>query len=205
MDRTQHWNAVYAGREEGQASWFEAAPELSLRLLAAAGLGGETAVVDIGGGEARLVDALLARGVRRLTVLDISGEALRRAQARLGKAAAEAVSWIEADVAGAWRLPPVDLWHDRAVFHFLTRPEERAAYRGHLLETLQPGGGAVIATFALEGPERCSGLPVARYSPATLAQELGPELRLVEALEHVHHTPTGAAQAFQYSRFIRLG
>ena len=204
MDRTQHWNAVYTGQDEGRASWFEAAPEPSLRLLAAAGLGVETSLVDVGGGDARLVDALLARGLRHLAVLDLSGTALRRAQARLG-VAAKAVTWIESDVTGAWSLPPVDIWHDRAVFHFLTTPEERAAYRTHLLETLKPAGGAVIATFAREGPERCSGLPVVRYSPATLAAELGQGLRLVESLGHVHHTPAGATQAFQYSRFLRVG
>ncbi|HVA62714.1 MAG TPA: class I SAM-dependent methyltransferase [Terriglobales bacterium] len=204
MDRTQHWNTVYTGKDEGQASWFEASSEPSLRLLAAAGLGVETSLVDIGGGDARLVDALLARGLRHLAVLDLSGAALRRAQARLGSAA-EAVTWVESDVTGAWSLPPVDIWHDRAVFHFLTAPEDRAAYRAHLLATLKPGGAAVIATFALGGPERCSGLPVARYSPATLATELGPGFRLVESLAHLHHTPTGAAQALQYSRFLRLG
>lgn len=204
MDRAQHWNAVYAGKDEGQASWFEASPEPSLRLLAAGGLGVETSVVDIGGGDAQLVDALLARGLRHLAVLDFSGAALRRAQARLGAAAA-AVTWIEADVTGVWSLPPLDIWHDRAVFHFLATPEERAAYRAHLLETLKPGGAAILATFALEGPERCSGLPVVRYSPATLAAEFGAGFRLVESVSHRHITPGGQAQAFHYSRFIRLG
>jgi SAM-dependent methyltransferase len=157
-------------------------------------------VIDIGGGDSRLVDHLIARGVRCVTIVDISGAALRRAAARLPGAP---VTWIEADVTGPWTAPPVDLWHDRAVFHFLTDAADRSRYREHLLNILKPGGQAVFATFALDGPSKCSGLPVMRYSAATLSAELGPKFRLVETLDDEHRTPGGGVQRFCYGRFIR--
>jgi len=135
-----------------------------------------------------------------VTVVDISGAALRRAAARLPGAP---VTWIEADVTGPWTAPPVDLWHDRAVFHFLTEAQDRSRYLDHVLNILKPGGQAVFATFALDGPSRCSGLPVMRYSAATLSAELGPTFRLVETLDDEHRTPSGGVQRFCYSRFIR--
>lgn len=157
-------------------------------------------MIDIGGGDSRLVDHLIARGVHCVTVVDISGAALRRAAARLPGAP---VTWIEADVTGPWTAPPVDLWHDRAVFHFLTEAPDRGRYREHLLRILKPGGQAVFATFALDGPSKCSGLPVMRYSAATLSAELGPQFRLVETLDDAHRTPSGGVQKFCYGRFIR--
>jgi SAM-dependent methyltransferase len=202
MDRSAHWNTVYTTKGEGEVSWFEAAPEVSLRLMEAAGLSATTCVLDVGGGESRLVDALIARGLRCLAVLDVSRAALDRARARLG-ADASIPTWIGADVAGDWSLAPVDIWHDRAVFHFLVDAADRAQYSARLRRTLQPGGTAIVATFAPDGPERCSGLPIVRYSPETLTSELGPGLTLVEAVRHVHTTPWGATQAFQYSRFRR--
>ncbi len=201
MDRRQHWDAVYTTKAEEQVSWFEPAPEFSLRLIEEAGLSSESRVIDIGGGESRLVDALVARGVRGVTVLDVSQAAIDRVRARLGAAAAR-VTWIVADVTGPWTVAPVDVWHDRAVFHFLTDPEERSRYLEHLTRTLKVGGTAIIATFALDGPERCSGLPVARYSPEGLADELGPAFTRVHSEVHAHRTPSGALQAFQYSRFL---
>jgi hypothetical protein len=146
------------------------------------------------------VDYLLGRGVRCVTVLDISGAALRRAQDRLPGAP---VRWIQSDVAGDWSAAPADFWHDRAVFHFLTDAADRARYKEHLTAILKPGGQAIIATFALEGPHKCSGLPVVRYSGEALAAELGSEFRLVEAVQELHHTPTGVVQPFCYSRFVK--
>jgi methyltransferase family protein len=154
-------------------------------------------VIDIGGGASRLVDRLLDRGVRCLTVLDISGAALARAWSRLPDAP---VTWIEADVTGPWTAVPADLWHDRAVFHFLTEPADRARYLDRLTEVLKPAGQAVIATFALEGPPRCSGLPVVRYSPDTLAAELGTSFQLEDAMRESHATPAGGTQEFWYCR-----
>ncbi len=202
MERQTHWNTVYTTKGEEQVSWFEALPELSLELMQAAGLTADTCVLDVGGGDSRLVDALAARGLDCLAVLDISGAALHRAQARLG-ARASVPTWIEADVAGDWSLEPMDIWHDRAVFHFLTEPADRTRYVEHLHQTLKPGGTAIVATFALDGPEKCSGLPVVRYDPDVLAETLGSDLTLVETRRHVHTTPWGATQSFQYCRLHR--
>jgi len=133
-------------------------------------------------------------------VLDVSRRALERAQARLGDKAA-AVTWIEADVTGTWTAAPVDFWHDRAVFHFLTDAEDRRRYVAHLRQTLKPSGRAVLATFSLDGPEKCSGLPVVRYSPESLAAELGPAFTLTGAARERHQTPKGAVQDFTFAVF----
>ena len=202
MERQAHWNGVYATRGERDVSWFEALPAVSLELLDAAGLSADTCVLDVGGGDSRLVDHLAARGLDCLAVLDVSGAALERARTRLGPAASTPI-WIEADVAGDWSLEPMDIWHDRAVFHFLTTAGERERYVAHMRAVLKPGGAAVVATFAPDGPQTCSGLPVSRYAPEELAQTFGPPFRLVEARHHIHATPWGTAQPFQYSRFVR--
>jgi SAM-dependent methyltransferase len=159
-------------------------------------------VIDIGGGDSRFVDVLLARGCQCLTVLDISSAALTRAKARLGPAQ-NRVTWLEADVIGAWPVPQVDVWHDRAVFHFFTDDADRAAYLAHLRRGLREGGTLILATFAPDGPEKCSGLPVVRYSPETLRAVLGPEFRLLESIEEAHPTPWNTRQAFSYTRWVR--
>jgi ubiquinone/menaquinone biosynthesis C-methylase UbiE len=201
-DPRRHWERVYVEKAEQEVSWFQEVPAISMRLVAATGVGPDARIVDVGGGASRLVDALLVDGYGRLTVLDLAAPALERARQRLGSRAAS-VSWVAADVT-SWRPDGTfDVWHDRAVFHFLVRPEERAAYRSALLRALRAGGHAIVATFAADGPERCSGLPVARYDPDALAVELGPELRLVESLREEHRTPGGKVQRFQYSRFVR--
>jgi SAM-dependent methyltransferase len=148
------------------------------------------------------VDHLVARGLRCVTVLDVSGAALARAQARLGEQAAQ-VNWIEADVTDPWAMPPVDIWHDRAVFHFLTEAEDRTRYVAHVRDTVKPGGAVIIGTFALDGPERCSGLPVRRYDAAGIGAELGDMFTLMETIGDAHRTPGGTVQSFSYSRFVR--
>lgn len=158
-------------------------------------------MIDVGGGDSRLVDHLLARGVECITVLDVSGEALRRARSRLPDAP---VRWIEADATGDWNAMPVDLWHDRATFHFLTDPTERGRYAERLRAILKVGGQAIIATFAPDGPLTCSGLPVMRYLPQMLAAELGASFRLEEGVRDAHRTPFGTTQAFWYSRLLRV-
>lgn len=160
-------------------------------------------MLDVGSGDSRIVDALTARGLDCLAVLDVSGAALERAKTRLGPAASIPL-WTESDVADDWSLKPTDIWHDRAVFHFLTAPEDRARYRQHLVETLKPGGAAVVATFALDGPETCSGLSVVRYSPETRSKQLGDDLERVDTASHAHTTPWGATQSFQCCRFTRI-
>lgn len=202
MRRREHWERVYQTKREQDVSWFESLPSVSLDMLEASGLTRETCVLDVGGGDSRLVDHLAARGMDCLAVLDVSGAALKRAQSRLGEAAAVPV-WIEADVTGDWNLKAMDIWHDRAVFHFLTTPEDQARYLGRLRAVLKVRGSAIIATFAPDGPEKCSGLPVARYSPASLAERLGTGFTLAASRRHVHETPWGTTQPFQYSRFIR--
>lgn len=202
MTRKAHWNTIYDSKSERDVSWFETFPDVSLRLMEAAGLNSETCVIDVGGGDSRLVDVLAARRLDCIAVLDVAGAALDRARTRLG-VNASIPTWIEADVAGEWSLKPMDIWHDRAVFHFLTDPQDRTRYVDHLRRTLKVGGNAIVATFALDGPEKCSGLPVVRYSPEALSQELGPDLSLVQVVAHIHTTPWGARQSFQYSRFVR--
>jgi SAM-dependent methyltransferase len=203
MHPQDHWNAIYRAKGEQGVSWFEGLPAVSLELLEHAGLTSETCVVDVGGGESRLVDALLAKGLECLAVLDVSATALDHAQARIG-AAARTVVWLQADVTGPWSLKPMDIWHDRAVFHFLIDPAARSSYVRHLRKTLNPKGGVIIATFAPDGPDRCSGLPVMRYSPDSLADELGAGFELMESRPHRHVTPWGDVQSFQYSRFRRI-
>jgi uridine phosphorylase len=203
LNRRSHWDRVYA-KGERDVSWYETVPAISIQMMEAAGVGPDTCVVDIGGGDSRLIDQLVARGLDCLAVLDVSAAALHRAQARLG-ASASVPRWIEADVTAEWSLDRMDIWHDRAVFHFLTEPADRTRYVEHLRNTLTPTGSAIIATFAEDGPEQCSGLPVRRYSPHSLATELGPEFVLREARPHQHVTPWGTAQSFQYSRFTRAG
>jgi trans-aconitate methyltransferase len=159
-------------------------------------------IVDVGGGASTLVDCLLERGFRRLTVVDISDAALDAARGRLGARAGE-VNWVVGDVRGLHLPRPVALWHDRAVFHFLTRKTDQDAYLSCLLENLRPGGHAILATFGPEGPEKCSGLPVERYDARKLSDRLGARFELLRSLEKIHATPSGAIQQFTYCLFRR--
>jgi len=202
LSRQAHWQNVYSTRGEREVSWFQERPAVSLDLIRAAGATPASSVIDIGGGASRLVDALLADGFGAVTVLDISEAALSAARQRLGSKAA-AVTWIVADVT-AWEPTQVyDLWHDRAVLHFLTDAADRAAYVARLGKALRPGGHAVIGTFALDGPERCSGLPVVRYDGKGLADLLGPNFMLIDTRTDAHQTPMGGVQRFQFSLFRR--
>lgn len=202
-DGQAHWDTVYGLRSEDELTWFEATPSVSLELVRAHLHRGE-AFIDIGGGASRLVDALLADGFGPLAVLDLSGAALAVSRQRLG-AMADQVTWIEADIT-RWK-PDRDyaLWHDRAVFHFLTDEQDRAGYVRAMSRALRPGGIAIIATFAEDGPERCSGLPVVRYAPEDLATEierLAPgRFEPILAKRHPHVTPKGNRQSFQFSVF----
>ena len=198
-----HWQRVYGAKAEDEVSWFQAHPSTSLRLVAASGVRPDARAVDIGGGASRLVDALLDAGFRNLTVLDIADIPLDKARRRLGPRAS-AVTWVPADVRSWEPGTPFDLWHDRAVFHFMTRPEDREAYLATMRKALSPGGQVIIGTFSTAGPEQCSGLPVTRYEPDTLATVLGAAFRLVESVREEHVTPTRKVQCFQFSRFVRV-
>lgn len=201
----EHWNGVYDARSEDELTWFEATPALSLELLRAHLHPGEP-FIDIGAGASRLVDVLLEEGYGPLTVLDLSGAALAVSRQRLGSQG-EDIAWIEADITKWEPDRTYAVWHDRAVFHFLTGAEDRTGYARALSAALRPGGIAIIATFADDGPEKCSGLPVVRYAPEALGQELERLLpgrfETLDARRHMHITPKGNRQSFQYSVFRR--
>ncbi len=203
MSLESHWNHIYSTKQADEVSWYQPEPTVSLRLIDGLALPPDSGVIDIGGGDSRFVDHLLARGFDRVSVLDISGGALARAKARLG-AAQHRVTWIEADVTEARQSRSVGLWHDRAVFHFLTEAGDRASYLAHLRRTVEPKGHVIMATFALDGPRKCSGLPVQRYSAETLGAEFGPEFVLEETVDDAHPTPFGSEQSFCYSHFRRV-
>jgi SAM-dependent methyltransferase len=193
----EHWEQVYARHPAESKSWFQVRPGVSLRLIEEAAPGKDAAIIDVGGGASTLVDHLADDGYEDLTVLDISATALRTSRARLGNPL-PGVQWIECDVLRFEPERRYDLWHDRALFHFMTQERQRAAYRDVLHRALAPGGRAVIATFAMDGPERCSGLPVRRYDGERLLEALGEDfiLRAEEPEEHL--TPGGELQAFTY-------
>jgi len=196
--RQAHWEGVYTRKGEHEVSWFQENPAPSLDLIAQVGATAASAVIDIGGGASRLVDNRLGRGFQDVAVLDLSEAALEAAKARLGTRAGQ-VHWIVAD-ATVWEpLRAYDIWHDRAAFHFLTEDRDRVAYVERLERGLKLGGYAIIATFALDGPERCSGLPVVRYDAASLGRTLGRAFQLVDTRRHAHATPWGSDQSFQFS------
>ena len=196
--RDEHWQRIYREKGEQQTSWFRPHLDESLRRIDALPIGAGDAAIDVGAGRSTLVDDLLARGWRDLTVLDLAPAALAAARARLGADAAQ-VRWIAGDVAQA-DLPAAHyaLWHDRAVFHFLTDAAERARYVEQAARAVRQGGYAVIATFAPDGPERCSGLPVTRYDADALGAEFAPAFVRIDAGRDLHRTPWDAEQAFTY-------
>ena len=202
LQRHDHWQTVFRSKGERDVSWFQERPDVSLEMIAATGVGREAAIVDIGGGASRLVDALVAEGFAHVSVLDISEAALETVRARLGGQGAN-VQWIVADVTRWQPAQSYDVWHDRAAFHFLTSADDRAAYGEGVRQAVRPGGHVIIATFALDGPERCSGLPVMRHDAASIGVVLGPAFQLIESRRHDHRTPGGAVQRFQFSRFQR--
>ena len=195
-DRRGHWDRRYEAGAE-RVSWFERAPRASLEMIALTGAGPGASVLDVGGGAAPLAGALLEGGFADVTVLDVSEEALRAARDALGPRAAR-VRWIPADVLGWTPGRRYDLWHDRAVFHFLVDPAERARYVAAALTAVGPGGHLVIGAFSEDGPQTCSGLPVARYDAGALAAAFGPGLEPVAARRREHRTPGGAVQAFTW-------
>jgi SAM-dependent methyltransferase len=197
-----HWDETYATKDETRVSWYQPRPEQSLALIMAAEPP-TASVIDVGGGASRLADSLLADGYRDVTVLDISAVALERSKARLGILAGK-ITWIAADITHWKPARTWNVWHDRAVFHFLTNAAAQDAYIEALKQGTVPGSAVIMATFALAGPERCSGLPVQRYSPASLAARLGTDFRLYAEREEMHPTPFGTQQAFTYAALRRI-
>jgi 2-polyprenyl-3-methyl-5-hydroxy-6-metoxy-1,4-benzoquinol methylase len=198
MHHKEHWNRVYSDKATESVSWFQHEATQSLHFIEATGVPLTAAIIDVGGGSSTLTDSLLAAGYRNLTVLDLSSAALAVTRTRLGERSAS-VNWIEADITQV-ELPlhAYDVWHDRAVFHFLITPEAREAYVSALLRALKPGGHVIIATFAEDGPTECSGLPVIRYRAEELHAELGPPFELIRHEHEDHYTPFGTTQKFVY-------
>lgn len=198
MDPKTHWDKVYQTKPATEVSWYRPHLEVSLQLIEEAAPDHAARIIDVGGGESTLVDDLLGRGYRDLTVLDISATALTVAKERVGTSAA-CVRWLCGDVTKI-ELPRqrYDVWHDRAVFHFLTDANDRAAYVRQVAHAVKPGGHVIVATFGPEGPTRCSGLDVVRYDPDALHDQFGPGFRLVRHLTELHRTPAGAIQQFTY-------
>lgn len=205
MQSRDHWEKVYNTKATDAVSWFQPHADVSLDLIKATGTGRDAAIIDVGGGASTLVDDLLANGYTDLSVLDLSASALAAARIRLGTRAAD-VKWIEADITRA-ELPAnrYDIWHDRAVFHFLTAPEDRAAYVQAVFDSVKPGGHVIVATFAEDGPDKCSGLPVMRYRADQLHHEFGESFALLRHRKEAHHTPSGTVQQFVYCYCRRTG
>lgn len=204
LDRKAHWERVYGSKGEAEVSWYQQDPRLSLELIESVAPDRRGRIVDVGGGASVLVDRLLDLPFERIAVLDISEAALDRARSRLGERAGR-VEWIVADVTESPELGAFDVWHDRAVFHFLTAAEDRRKYVELARRTVPEGGHLIVATFAGGGPKRCSDLEVCRYDARSLAAELGEGFALVRDATEVHTTPRGAAQEFTYGVFRRTG
>ena len=203
LERQAHWQNVYQTKDEQTVSWFQERPDISLDLIHATGVDTGAPIIDIGGGASRLVDALISEGFNAVSVLDLSEKALETSKARLGAEGAQ-VQWIVADITRWQPSQTYDVWHDRAALHFLTDPKDRAAYVEHVLKAVRFGGHVIVGTFAPDGPERCSGLPVVRHDAASLGELLGSSFALADTRRHDHQTPSGAIQKFQFSRFQRV-
>lgn len=198
MSQRDHWEGVYRGKQASEVSWYQPEAKVSLELIRKVAPDLNAEVIDVGGGASTLADGLLDAGYRHVTVLDIAGASLAIARNRLGERASN-VAWVETDILTTG-LPGggYDVWHDRAVFHFLTDPADRARYVEKTRESVKPGGHVIVASFAPDGPTKCSGLEVVRYSPDTMHAQFGEGFRLLDSVREEHHTPSGTTQAFVY-------
>jgi SAM-dependent methyltransferase len=201
-ERQAHWEKVYADKSPLEVSWYQKAPTLSLQLVRSSGVSRDEWLIDVGGGASQLVDSLLDDGYRHVAVLDIALTALEFAKSRLGEKA-HVVEWLQADITEFQPMHGYTLWHDRAVFHFLTAAADRRRYVEVLRRAVPVGGQVIIGTFALGGPERCSGLDIVQYDAAKLGKELGAGFELQEQADEVHTTPAGKEQKFSFFRFLR--
>jgi 2-polyprenyl-3-methyl-5-hydroxy-6-metoxy-1,4-benzoquinol methylase len=197
-DLKAHWEKIFGRKSSSEVSWYKPHLNISLQLIERSGIDKSASIIDIGGGDSALVDDLLEAGYANVTVLDISQAALDRARMRLGDRAGT-VTWLNTDITQA-ELPAksYDLWHDRAMLHFLINPDARSAYINLCKQAVKPGGSIIIATFADDGPEQCSGLPTMRYSSEELQQQFGSSFHLIEIVPEMHITPHGKQQSFVY-------
>jgi len=198
MNKKTHWETVYETKSDREVSWFREHLDNSLRMILNTQVGKEAAIIDVGGGSSTLVDDLLENGFSDVSVLDISAAALQKSQMRLGKNAVK-IKWIEADITEV-SLPEnhYDVWHDRAVFHFLTDENDRRKYVGLVMRSLKVGGHIIVASFGFGGPEKCSGLDVVQYTPDSMHNEFGDEFKLVSSFNETHETPFNTTQEFIY-------
>ena len=203
MTVKEHWEQVYSTRMVDKLGWYKPRLDLSLEWISDIGLGAGEPIIDVGGGASTLIDDLVDEGFESLTVLDISESALEASKKRLGRQA-DLVMWLCGDIT-TYTMPEkrFALWHDRAMFHFLTDPAQQEAYRANLLRALRPGGHAIIACFAPEAPPKCSGLPVQRYDSASIADRFGDGIELVKEKNELHITPGGVEQMYVFSLFRR--
>jgi 2-polyprenyl-3-methyl-5-hydroxy-6-metoxy-1,4-benzoquinol methylase len=198
MDVRTHWEKIYSTKAPDQVSWYRPHLETSLALVKRAAADRTASIIDVGGGESTLVDDLVEQGFQNITVLDVSQAAIDVNKTRLGERA-KRVQWIVADITQAeLKRQAYDVWHDRAVFHFLIAPEQRSAYVGHVAHSVKPGGHVIVSTFGPEGPTKCSGLDVVRYDADSLHDEFGARFRLIESSKEMHRTPFGTTQQFLY-------
>jgi ubiquinone/menaquinone biosynthesis C-methylase UbiE len=201
--RKEHWERVYNKNKTDQLGWYQDYPEMSLKLIADTGVGVDRHIIDIGGGTSKLAGILLDQGYGRLTVLDISGSSIEKAKLQLGEKSNQ-ITWIEADVTKFDFSESFDVWHDRAVFHFLTNFVDRRRYVNALYQALKLGGHLIISTFGLEGPPKCCRLNVVRYSAETLHKVFGDNFAMLESFDEVHHTPSGVRQNFIYCLLTKI-
>jgi len=204
MEKTEYWENVYQTKNSTEVSWYEPDPKQSLDLILQVAGDSRGRVVDVGGGQSFLVDRLLDAGFEHVSVLDISQTAIDATKARLGQRASQ-VEWIVEDITKRDAIGEFDVWHDRAVFHFITDQDDRRHYVELLKRSLPIGGHFVVGTFAKGGPDKCSGLPICQYDAATMQAELGPSFEPVECSEYLHTTPTGKPQQFFFGVFIHVG
>ena len=204
MNHNKHWEQTYSSNQTEALGWYTPHLQTSLSWIQELGLDANAPIIDVGGGTSTLVDDLLEAGQRSITVLDISDKALSLARARLGEKA-KLVKWLEGNITSL-DLPAqyYELWHDRAVFHFLTEPEQQEKYRERLLNALKPGGHLIIGTFTTEAPPKCSGLPVQRYNQEQLENTLGGEFELMRHNKALHITPGGVEQMYLYCHFRKI-
>jgi 2-polyprenyl-3-methyl-5-hydroxy-6-metoxy-1,4-benzoquinol methylase len=202
QNRKDHWERIYQKHSPTEVGWYQSYPERSLKLIYNTGADTDSSIIDVGGGTSTLAKHLLEKGYEKLAVLDISGNSIERAKSQLDEKSRE-INWIEADVTKYSFTEQYDIWHDRAVFHFLTKAEDRKGYITSLNQALKLNGHLIIATFSLDAPPKCSGLSVVRYSSETLQSELGDNFILEEAVVEDHVTPSWVKQNFIFCRFIK--
>ncbi|MEO5361427.1 MAG: class I SAM-dependent methyltransferase [Nitrospirota bacterium] len=201
--RKDYWDDVYKNKLPNQVSWYEEFPVVSFDMIEAAGVGPDANIIDVGGGASTLVDNLLSNGYRRITVLDVAPVSIDKAKERL-KGKAGSVKWLEADITEVKLTEDYDVWHDRAVFHFLTNADDRKRYVSAVRQSLKIGCHLIVSTFSVDGPMKCSGLDVVRYSPQTLSSEFGDDFQLIESSHVEHITPAKVVQRFIFCRFKRV-